>query len=122
MLTFLGWRDESEVHRFMAGADLLVFPSRLECFPYTLLEATGAGLPAVATDVGGNAEIVLHERNGLIVPAGDLPALASALDRLIRDPDLREKFRLNAFEDANRFTVANMVEQTAEFYKMILGR
>lgn len=120
-LTFLGWQDQAEAHRLLVASDLLTLPSRFECFPYSLLEAIAAGLPVVATDVGGNAEAVLHEHNGLVVPSGDVHALASALSRLIQDSTLREQFRAHYFENARRFTAANMANQTAAFLESILA-
>lgn len=120
-ITFLGWRSQSEVYRLLAGSDLFVLPSRFECFPYTLLEAVAVGLPTITTDVGGNAEIVLHERNGLVVPEGDVPRLSTAIHRLVENTKLREVFAARALADAKRFTIERMSASTAEFYRQVLG-
>lgn len=119
-ISFLGWRSRSDVYRLLAGSDFFVLPSRFECFPYTLLEAVAVGLPVISTDVGGNAEIVLHERNGLVVPQGDVPALSTALNRLIEDTELRKVFAAQALADAERFTVEQMTTSTAKFYRQVL--
>lgn len=81
---FLG--DRSDVHRLLPGLDAFVLSSRSEGYSMALLEASAAGLPIVATDVGGNGEIVAHGRTGLLVPAGDPAALAGALQAVLADP------------------------------------
>jgi glycosyltransferase involved in cell wall biosynthesis len=77
---FLGPRDD--VASLMRAADAFVLASRWEGLPMVLLEAAGTGLPIVATDVGGNAEIVQDGANGCLVPTGDAAALAAAMDHV----------------------------------------
>jgi glycosyltransferase involved in cell wall biosynthesis len=77
---FLGVRDD--VPDLMAAADALVLPSRWEGLPMVLLEAASAGLPAVATDVGGNAEVVVDQETGFLVPPDDEEALGTAMVRI----------------------------------------
>ncbi|MGH8637214.1 MAG: glycosyltransferase, partial [Burkholderiales bacterium] len=72
-------------------ADLFALPSHSEGSPNALLEAMAAGMPVVASDVGGVAEIVAHGRTGLLVRRGDTQALAASLQRLAADPDLRRQ-------------------------------
>lgn len=81
---FLGDRDD--VPELLGGLDLFVLPSRSEGYSIALLEACASGLPIVATDVGGNSEIVVDGRNGRLVPAGDEQALADAMHALLADP------------------------------------
>jgi glycosyltransferase involved in cell wall biosynthesis len=77
---FLGHR--TDVRALLAAADGFVMSSRLEGFPNALMEALAAGLPAVATRVGGIPEIVEDGVSGFVVPPGDVKALAEALGRL----------------------------------------
>jgi glycosyltransferase involved in cell wall biosynthesis len=77
------------VAQVLAEARLFVLSSRSEGFPRSILEAMRAGLPVVASRVGGVEEAVLDGATGMIVNPGDSAQLASALDRLARDPDLR---------------------------------
>ncbi|MBL9032774.1 MAG: glycosyltransferase [Phycisphaerae bacterium] len=70
---------------------LCCFPSRWEAFPMVCLEAMALGAPVVASDAGGLAEIVEHERSGLLVPAGDAGALAAAIGRMLADADVRAR-------------------------------
>jgi glycosyltransferase involved in cell wall biosynthesis len=68
-----------------------VLPSRFEGLPMSVIEAMLTGLPVVATNVRGPAEQVVHEVTGLLVPPGDAPALAAALQRLVADQALRAR-------------------------------
>jgi L-malate glycosyltransferase len=79
--TFLGHRDD--VPARLADADIFVLPSRSEAFPNAVLEAMAAGLPIVASAVGGILELIDDNRTGLLVPAGDSAALADRLCRLM---------------------------------------
>lgn len=78
--------DRGDVPRLLRGFDLYAMSSRTEGYSLALLEACAAGLPIVATAVGGNREIVGHGRTGLVVPSGDPAALAVALGQLLDDP------------------------------------
>ena len=85
-LALLGHR--SDVARLLAGADAFVLPSRHEGLPISLLEAMSAGLPCVATAVGGIPGLVEDGVSGLLVPPRDPAALAAALGRVVEDRDL----------------------------------
>jgi L-malate glycosyltransferase len=75
----------ADVPDFLAGLDVAVLCSQSEAMSNALLEYMAAGRPVVATAVGGNVQLVRHEVEGLLVPAGDREALAGAIDRLLRD-------------------------------------
>jgi len=78
--------DRSDVADLLRAFDLFVMSSRSEGYSIALLEACASALPIVATDVGGNAEIVHAGENGLLLPPGDPVALADALRMLLADP------------------------------------
>ena len=82
---------QHDVASRLRASDVYVRPSLTEGMPLTVLEAMACGLPVVATPVGGTAEIVYDGVNGLLVPPGDVPALASALIRLADRPKLRAR-------------------------------
>lgn len=88
-VTFVGRVPPSEVSRYYARAQLLVMPSRYpEPFGLAGLEGLAAGLPVVAFDVGAVSEWLDDGRDGLLVPPGDVEALAAAITRLADDPEL----------------------------------
>jgi glycosyltransferase involved in cell wall biosynthesis len=88
-LELLGERDD--VPELLAAADLFVLSSRSEGLPLSVIEAMAAGLPVVASAVGGIPELVVDGETGVLVPPGDARALASALRRLLADPQLRRQ-------------------------------
>ncbi len=83
-VVFAGARDD--VARLLAGADLFVLPSLTEALPTVLAEAMAAGLPIVATTVGGIPEMVRHGEAALLVPPKEPEALAEAVTRLLANP------------------------------------
>lgn len=86
---FLGFRDN--VRELLAAATVFVLPSISEGISLTLLEAMAAGLPVVATKVGGNQEVVVANETGLLVPAESPRELAKGILRIIQDPDLARR-------------------------------
>jgi len=85
----VGFRND--IPAVLAAADLFCLPSRMEGLPNVLLEAGAAGVPVVATRVGGVPEVVVDGRTGILVPPGRPEAMADAIDRLIREPALARR-------------------------------
>lgn len=113
---FLGYRRD--VPQLVAAFDAYVLPSLWEGLPLALLEALASGKPIVASRVGGNPEVVEHERNGLLVPPRSPEALAEAILRLRRDPALREAIRGRNQERFHRFfSIASMVNGHVPLYE-----
>ena len=88
-IRLLGYR--ADVADLMAAADIFTLPSHREGMPRSIIEAMMCGLPVVATDIRGSREEVVEGETGLMVPVGDEAALAHALARLVREPDLRTR-------------------------------
>lgn len=86
---FVGY--QSDVAEWLPFFDLYVSPSYYEYHSIALLEAMRAGLPIVATDVGGNGESVRNDAEALLVPARDANALAKAIRQMVDDPELRKR-------------------------------
>jgi glycosyltransferase involved in cell wall biosynthesis len=84
IVEFLGHRDD--VPALLVAADAFVLPSRSEAFPNAAIEAMAAGLPVVASAVGGLRDLIEHGRTGILVPAGNASALEQALRGLLDDP------------------------------------
>lgn len=118
-VTFHGFRDDTEA--VMAAADALIMPSLHEGLPYTLLEAMSVGLPVVASDVGGLAEVLRHEATGLLFPVGDAKALARGLSTLATAPERRAAVGLAAARlQRERYTLTAMGEAYLAAYERAL--
>jgi glycosyltransferase involved in cell wall biosynthesis len=113
---FLG--DRGDVHRLLPGLEVFALSSRSEGYSIALLEAAASALPIVATDVGGNAEIVRHGVMGELVPAGDTEALAAALSRVLADQVAAERMRIAARDWALReASLQSMARRYMAFYE-----
>jgi glycosyltransferase involved in cell wall biosynthesis len=109
---FLGNVSREKMPLYMRAADYLVLYSGYEGLSHTLLEALREGTPVIASDKGGNPEVVQHGVNGLLVPYVDQDALAAALAEAFT-AGLREKLAANHTVGMERFAFETMVEQTA---------
>jgi glycosyltransferase involved in cell wall biosynthesis len=111
----------SDVMPLLAEADILVNPSRTECMPNSILEAMWAGVPVVATDVGGVGEMIRDGVDGLLCPSENSEAMAEAIRKLIANPAMAEKLTASANERVmNEFTFEKHMEKTLELYRRIL--
>ena len=95
-VTFAGSRSRDEVLRALAGSRAAVLPSLWENLPHAAVEALSVGAPVVATAVGGVPEVIHDDENGLLVPPGDVAALAAALQRMLSDDQLRDRLAAGA--------------------------
>jgi glycosyltransferase involved in cell wall biosynthesis len=105
----------------LARAQIFVLSSRSEGFPRSVLEAMRAGLPVVASDVGGVSEAVSEGINGLLVPPGQPEALSGALEKLIADASERQRLGAAArriYE--GRFRFERMLQETMELYDTVV--
>jgi glycosyltransferase involved in cell wall biosynthesis len=113
---FLGARDD--VPDLLASFDVFAFPSLFEGLCVAVIEAQAAGVPVVATRVGGIRDTVVHGETGLLVPSGDADALAAAIRRLLRDRDEAAQMAREARRRVReRFSVERMVERTLSLYR-----
>lgn len=96
---FLGPVAAADLHRVLSAADVFALSTRNEGWANVLLEAMACGLPVVATDVGGNREVVCSPALGAIVPFDDEPALVNALEDALRRP--WDRAALRAYAEAN---------------------
>jgi len=114
-----GERDARHVYD---AFDIAVQASDSEGLPNAVLEAAAAGLPIVATAVGGTAEILTGGVDGLLVPKGDRPGLLEAIGLLAEDHEARHRLGLAARARAREFSPARLAEQTGALYLRLAGR
>jgi glycosyltransferase involved in cell wall biosynthesis len=117
-LRFLGWRGD--VERVYAASDLVVLTSDNEGMPVSLIEAALCGVPAVSTRVGSVAEVVLHERSGLVVDSPGPDGLAAAAGRLLADHEARTAMGRAAREHAKAsFSRDRLVDDMQRLYEEV---
>jgi glycosyltransferase involved in cell wall biosynthesis len=117
-VTFAGERDSAEV---LGSFDLFVQPSLYESQGLALLEAMAAGVPAIASDVGGIGDVVRNEETGLLVPPAEPEALAGAILRLAGSPDLALRLTQGASRRVREhFSLDTMVDAYARLYRELV--
>ena len=119
---FLGF--QSDVLPWMQAADAFVLSSRWEGLPMSLLEAGACGLPAVATDVAGSREVLVHGETGSLVPAADCLALGTAMNRMMRlDSDARSAMGREARRRISQhFSLNSVLDRWESLYRERLSR
>jgi glycosyltransferase involved in cell wall biosynthesis len=117
--SFLGTRTDTA--RLMAGADVFVLPSHQEGLPVALMEAMSAGLPVVATIVGGVPDVVTDEVEGLLVAPHRPDLLAEAIGRVARDSDLRVRLAVASETRSEVFDVRVATRAIEALYDELLG-
>lgn len=117
----LGLRDD--VEKLLTAASVSVNSAiKGEALSGSIRESLSMGVPAVASDISGNSEIVKDGVNGLLFPPGDSAALADRLETVLRDPGLRGKFSENSVSLVrDNFTTAIMGRRTLEYYRELLA-
>jgi glycosyltransferase involved in cell wall biosynthesis len=119
-VSFLGHRED--VPSVLAQADLFVLPSRSEAFPNGAIEAMAAGLPVIASRVGGLLDLVDDGRTGLLVPPDDPAALASAIESLLLSPVRAAAIGAAARDEvARRYSFDRMVRSFEDLFLSHLG-
>jgi glycosyltransferase involved in cell wall biosynthesis len=114
-----GWTDDARP--YFGAFDVFAFPSRFEGFPLALLEALLARSAVVASDVGDVSEIVQDGETGLLVRAEDPNALADAINRLLADPDLRQRLGEQGRQRVlEHFTADHMTRGFERLYEELL--
>jgi sugar transferase (PEP-CTERM/EpsH1 system associated) len=117
---FPGARDD--VAAILASIDVFVLPSLNEGISNTVLEAMASARPVVATDVGGNPELVEHAKTGLLVPSGDVHALAAALEHYCeREALIREHGEAGRRRASERFSLVRMLDDYRNLYEEALA-
>jgi glycosyltransferase involved in cell wall biosynthesis len=116
---FVGWRQD--LTRVYGAMDVVALTSRNEGTPVSLIEALAAGVPVVATAVGGVPDVIRHEENGLLIPAGNPVALADEFERLTSDANLCRRITMKGRSDVEqRFGRDRLVSDIASLYCRLL--
>jgi glycosyltransferase involved in cell wall biosynthesis len=117
---FLG--DRHDIPSVLTSLDISVLPSTSESLSNVIMESMAAGLPVVATDVGGNPELVRHGQTGFLFSAGDEIKFAESLQILISQPELRKQLGANARLQAHaEYSISHVRDQYQELYRSLLA-
>lgn len=117
-IRFCGTFKNEQIGEIFAELDVLVVPSIwYENTPLVIYSAQAAGCPVIASNFGGMAEVVEHEKNGLLFEAGDVAGLAGTIKRLACDRDLRRQLASNAL---NPKTISEYVSELLVLYDQVL--
>jgi glycosyltransferase involved in cell wall biosynthesis len=119
-VTFGGWSTATPDG--YAAADVVALTSEREGTPLALIEGAASGRPAVATDVGGVADVVTDGETGFVVAAGDTAAFAERLLRLALDPELRARMAAAAPARAAAYSAGRLVDDLDRLYRQLLQR
>jgi glycosyltransferase involved in cell wall biosynthesis len=120
-VTLAGW--QSDVISWFEAMDVFALSSLREGLPNVLLEAMAMGVPAVATRIAGIPKLIEHNRNGLLVTAGDQTELTEALAKLLSDADLRDDLRRAARRTIEtRYSFPVRMTKLARIYDDLLAR
>lgn len=112
-----------DVARWLNAIDIFVLPSKSEALSNSLMEAMACGCAAVASDIGGNPELVRNSETGLLFPSGDAAALSERLCRLASDAGLRQRVAANAAAFIlSGMSIRIAADRMAAIYGELLGR
>jgi glycosyltransferase involved in cell wall biosynthesis len=126
MITYRGWMEPEQIPPLLMSADMALVPvddtliNRARC-SVKLLELLAAGLPIVASRVGEVSEYIEHGQSGLLVPPGNVAALARATIRLLHDTDLRSHLGRGARQSVARFAWDTLAPRAERAYALAMG-
>jgi glycosyltransferase involved in cell wall biosynthesis len=107
---------KNNAQQYLPAFDIFCLPSVKEGLSYTLIEALAAGLPIVTTNVGGNPEIIEDNANGILIKSKKPLELAEAIEKILENNELKDKFRKNNLEKVKQFSLDEMVRKTEQIY------
>lgn len=113
---------QSDIRRFFRNIDVFAMPSYKEGFSNALVEALACGVPAVATTVGGNTEVLRNGQNGYLVAPGNYAAFREAIVNITGDTEVRRRMSEQALMTVRRFSQKAMIEQTETLYLTLINK
>jgi len=115
MVNFVKPVVEEDLFNLFQNYDIYLFPSLYEPFSLTLIHALAAGIPTIASNVGGNPEIVHHMQTGMLFPKGNAQKLAEAVIRLVLNVNLRQSISEKARKMASHYTFGKMLGEVEKY-------
>jgi len=116
-VVFKGWIDRDALQELLRESSIFCLPSYTEGFPMAVLDAWSQGLPVITTQVGGLADVLIHDENALVFIPGDIKKLATLLDELIRDEGKRRKICEESIKlSLSTFNIGTIAKQLNDMY------
>lgn len=120
-VVFVGRVPHAEVPLYLRAADVFVLNTQYEGLSHTLLEVRSVGVPIVTTAVGGNFEVIEHDKTGILTPLGDLGAMASAINDLLADPAKGDRLSAAARHGLDYYVWSRLVGETEAVLLRLAG-
>ncbi|MEM9917803.1 MAG: N-acetyl-alpha-D-glucosaminyl L-malate synthase BshA [Bacteroidota bacterium] len=117
-IRFLG--KQEAIEELLAISDLFIMPSESESFGLAALEAMACQVPVISTDVGGLPEVNIHGNTGFLSSVGDVAGMARNAIHILKNEQVLRQFRENAYKQANRFDITNILPEYEAYYEQIL--
>ncbi len=115
-VVFTGRVENEQIAELYQSADVMVNPSLADNMPNSVLESLASGVAVVSTDVGGVPYLVQHEKTALLVPPGDVDAMAKAVIRVLEDPELATRLVTSGLAEIQQYTWPNVREELQSVY------
>ncbi len=119
---FLGQVPNDKVPQILAAGDCFVLPSLKEGFGIVILEAMAAGLPVIATNVGGIPDIIQDGNNGILIEPANSQAIANAIKQIIGQKDLTSKIIANSWNSLSQYDWDNIANKVFELAKHLIAK
>ncbi|WP_263792012.1 glycosyltransferase family 4 protein [Salinibacter sp.] len=121
-VNFTGWLGRKEIIRIFGASHVFAFPSRSEGLGLALMEAMAAGLPCVASNVGGIPEVIHNSQVGILVPPDDPLSLSKSIIRILTNERLSRRLSRGAKDRARQFSQKKMSRKYEKLFYSLLGR
>jgi N-acetyl-alpha-D-glucosaminyl L-malate synthase BshA len=117
-IRFIG--KQEQIEEILAVSDLFILPSEYESFGLAALEAMAAGVPLISSDAGGLPEININGKTGFMSPVGDVASMSRQAITILENDDVLKTFKVNAYEQAKKFDINNIVPIYERLYDRFL--
>ena len=118
---FLGERPKEEIPGLLLSFKIFIFPTLWEGLSTALMEAMVMGLPIIASDIDENKELIIHKKNGILIPIKNSEAMKEAVTALLSDEQLRISIGKQAQTDSKKFYGNQRTQMTINLYTQLIA-
>ncbi|HEX9826650.1 MAG TPA: glycosyltransferase family 4 protein, partial [Flavobacteriaceae bacterium] len=117
---FLGYQPKEKTIPLIRGSTLLIQPSFAEGISATLLESMACETPVIATNIGGNKELLIHNKTGMLIESGNSNELLKEIMNMLNDKDKREGIAKSAYDEVQKYDWSNVGQLYLNLYEKLL--